>query len=58
MWEVAGHLAVAGDVFGGDFLYCPFFWDLIESVSEGFPTYIFMSSDGKVFLLFLFHNRK
>ena len=41
------HLAVAGDVFNGVFLCCPFFpldvlaeiWDLIESVSEGFLTY-------------------
>ena len=57
MWELAGHLAVPGDVFDGVFLCCPFFqcdvldeiWDLIESVSEGFPTYFFMSSDGKVF---------
>ena len=44
---MAVHLAVAGDVFDGVFLCCPFFqrdvldeiWDLIESVSEGFPTY-------------------
>ena len=39
--------AVAGDVFDGVSLCCLFFprdvfdeiWDLIESVSEGFPTY-------------------
>ena len=24
MWEMAVHLAVAGDVFGGVFLYCHF----------------------------------
>ena len=37
--------AVAGDVFDGVDLCCPFprdvldeIWDLIESVSEGFPT--------------------
>ena len=47
MWEIGVRLAVAGDVFGGVFLCCPFFprdvldeiWDLVESVSEGFPTY-------------------
>ena len=41
------HLAVAGGVYGGVFLCCPFFprdvldviLDLIESVFEGFPTY-------------------
>ena len=37
MWEVAVHLAVAGDVFDG-------VWDLIESVSEGFHTYSFISN--------------
>ena len=38
---------IAGGVFDGVFLYCPFFpldvldeiWDLIESVSDGFLTY-------------------
>ena len=43
----AVHLVVAGGVFDGVFLCCPFFsldvldeiWDLIESVSEGFLTY-------------------
>ena len=47
VWEIAVHLAVAGDVHDGVVLCCPFFsrdvldefWDLIESVSEGFPTY-------------------
>ena len=47
IWETAVHLAVAGDVFYGVFLCCPFspldvlneIWDLIESFSEGFPTY-------------------
>ena len=46
MWEIAVHLAVAGGVYDGVFLCCPFShemsWirilDLIESVSEGFPT--------------------
>ena len=45
--EIAVHLAFAYDVFDGVFLCCPFsprdvldeIWDLIESVSEGFPTY-------------------
>ena len=39
-------LAVAGDAFDGVFLCCLFsrdvlneIWDLIESVSKGFPTY-------------------
>ena len=48
-WEIAVDLAVAGDVYDGVFLCCPFFpgdvldviLDLIESVSEGFPTYSF-----------------
>ena len=43
--EMAVHLAVAGDVFGGVYLCCPFsprdvldeIWDRIESVSENFP---------------------
>ena len=43
----AVHLAVAGDVYDGEFLCCPLFqrdvldeiWDFINSVSEGFPTY-------------------
>ena len=37
MWETAVCLAVAGGVFDGVFLCCPFsdeIWDLIESVSE------------------------
>ena len=47
-WEIAVHLAVAGDVFDGVFLCAVLFsprdvlgeiWDLIESVSEGFPAY-------------------
>ena len=46
MWETGSHLAVAGGVFDGVFLCCPFFpldvsdeiWDVIESVSEGFLT--------------------
>ena len=43
VWEMAVRLAVAGDVYDGVFLCCPFshtVWDesldLIESVSEGF----------------------
>ena len=47
MSEIAVHLAVAGGVYDGVFLCCPFsheivldeIWDLIESDSEGFPTY-------------------
>ena len=47
MWEIAVHLAVAGGVYDGVFMCCPFFprdvldgiFDLIESVSESFPTY-------------------
>ena len=43
VWAITVHLAVAGDVF----LVLSFFprdvldetWDLIESVSEGIPTY-------------------
>ena len=54
MWEVAVHLAVAGDVFDGVILYCPFFprdvfdeiWDSIKSVSEGFPTYSYIGQKG------------
>ena len=47
MWEIVVHQAVAGDVYDGVSLCCFFFpqdvldeiLDLIESVSEGFPTY-------------------
>ena len=47
MLEIAVHLAIAGDVFESVFLYCPFsprdvlneILDLIQLVSEGFPTY-------------------
>ena len=47
-WKTAVYLAVAGGVFDGVFLCCPFshyidvldeIWDVIESVSEGFLTY-------------------
>ena len=47
VWEIADHLAVAGDVFDGIFFVLSFFpldvldeiWDLIEPVSKGFlPT--------------------
>ena len=49
MWEIGAHLAVAGGVYDGIFLCCPFFprdvfdgiLDLIESISEGFPSYFF-----------------
>ena len=51
---------VADDVFDGVFLCCPFFprdvldesWDLIESVSGGFPTY----SSVTKFYIFLFEG--
>ena len=51
VWEIAVHLAVAGDVSDAVFLCCPCFprdaldevWDLIESVYEFFlPTYFFL----------------
>ena len=44
VWKIAIHLAVAGDVFDGVFLCCPFshdvlddIWELIESVFEVLP---------------------
>ena len=48
------HLTVAGGVFDGVFLCFPFspldvldeIWDVIESVSEGFLTYCFLSTLG------------
>ena len=43
--EIAVHLAVAVGVCYGVFLHCPFsheILDLIESDSEGFPTYSYM----------------
>ena len=49
IWEIAVHLAVAGDVFDCVFVLSFFprdvldeIWNLIESVSEGFPTYSFI----------------
>ena len=43
-----GNSGLSGDVFDGVSLSCPFsheildaIWDLIESVSEGFPTYMY-----------------
>ena len=47
IWEIAVHLAVACDVYDGVFLCCSCFprgvldeiLNLIESVSEGFPSY-------------------
>ena len=58
VWETAVHLAVAGGVFDGVFLCCPFFpldvldeiWDLIEPVSEGFPTYSYSMFFKKQFI--------
>ena len=52
---MAVQLDVAGDVFDGVFLCCPFsprdvlgeIWDLIELVSEGFPTYFYKNLDGE-----------
>ena len=48
MREIAVRLAVVGDVFDGVVFAAVFprdvldeIWDLIESVSEGFPTYFF-----------------
>ena len=45
MWEIAVHLAVSGDVYDGLFVLSLFprdvlaeILDLIQSVSEGFPT--------------------
>ena len=41
-WEIAVHLAVAGDIFDGVFFprdVLHEIWDFIESVSECFPTY-------------------
>ena len=42
VWEIAVHLAVPGDVYDGVFLSQDVLneiWDLVESVSEGFPIY-------------------
>ena len=43
MWEAAVRLVVAGGVFGGVFLCCPFShemsWMRSGTVSEGFLTY-------------------
>ena len=49
MWEIAVHLAVACDVYDGVFLCCSCshggvfdeILNLIESVSEGFPSYFY-----------------
>ena len=49
VWEIAVHLALACDVYGGVFFVLSFFLrgvldeilNLIESVSEGFPSYSF-----------------
>ena len=51
MWEIAVHLAVACDVYDGVFFVLFFFprgvldeiLNLIESVSEGFPSYFFIN---------------
>ena len=49
MWEIAVHLAVACDVYDGVFFVLFFprgvldeILNLIESVSEGFPSYFFI----------------
>ena len=47
MWEIAVHMAVVCDVYDGVFFFLSFFprdvldeiLNLIESVSEGFPSY-------------------
>ena len=54
---MAVHLAIAGDVFDSVFMCCPFsprdvldeLWDLIEIVSEGFPTYFWVGRSGKAY---------
>ena len=54
MWETAVHLAVDGGVYDGVFL-CLFsprdvldgILDLIESVSEGFPTFSWLGTQYK-----------
>ena len=54
MWEIDVHLAVARDVCDGVFLCSLFFLrdvldeilDLIESVSESFPTYSYNKQTG------------
>ena len=51
MWEIAGHLAVACDVYDGVFFVLSFFPRgvldeiLIESVSEVFSSYSFCKTD-------------
>ena len=57
-WEIAVHLAVAGDVIDGVFLCCPFFTrdvldeilDFIEFVSEGLPIYFYIQ------IQFIYHR--
>ena len=52
MWEIVVHLAVAGDVYDGVFLCCPFFprddldeiLDVSGSASEGF-SYLLLQND-------------
>ena len=48
MWEIAVHLAVAGGVYYGGSVFpqdvLGEILDVIESVSEGFPTYSFILS--------------
>ena len=51
MWKIAVHLAVSGDVYDGLFVLSLFprdvlaeILDLIQSVSEGFPTYTLRES--------------
>ena len=65
MWEIAVHLAVAGGVYDGVFLCCPFFprdvldeiLNLTESVSEGFLTYSYSADYHRFFLGFCFWRR-
>ena len=55
MWETAVHLAVAGGVFDGVFLCCPFshymsceILDLIGSLSGGFLIYSWLLIQSKL----------
>ena len=57
IWETAIHLAVAGGVFDGVFLCCPFspldvlneIWDVIGSFIDGFLTYFFTAKASHIF---------
>ena len=60
MWEIAVHLAVAGGVYDSVFFVLSFFprdvldgtLDLIESVSEAFPTYFYKDCTRKTAVIF------